>query len=161
MVLFFQTVYDNYCACSFTRQCKVMLINDDSLHTFNCNTMKYKAGAQHEVTKVETHMPYNVVLYNWLTYGRMIVRVPYFMLLRYFLTTLTLILTLNDHQGAKPAHNLINQCRIEKCHIKHLLLAIYSFCMYLKSLHIYGKQSTGRNSLRPVFCSHAHGFHYF
>jgi len=68
---------------------------------------------------------------DWLTYGSMIARVPYFMLLQYFLTTLALILKLNDHHGAKPARNLINQCRIEKCHIKHLLLAIYSFYMYL------------------------------
>jgi len=50
-------------------------------------------------------------------------------------------LTLTEPNDA----NLIGKYVTEKFHIKHLLLHIYSLCMYLKTLHIYGKQSIRRH----------------
>jgi len=36
---------------------------------------------------------------------------------------------------------------IEKCHIKQLLLGIYSLCLYLHPLLTFGKQSVRRNGV--------------
>jgi len=62
---------------------------------------------------------------------------------------------MNDPMALKPdPHyaNLIRKCGIGKCHIKHLPLGIYSLCMYLKTLHIHGKQSIRHDGICIPTC---------
>ena len=70
------------------------------------------------------------------------------------MTSLTLILTLNDPHGAysDPQNvNLIRQYGIEKCDIKHFSFGCIVFaCIYRR--HIHGKQTIRRDGVCIPTC---------
>ena len=62
------------------------------LESYSVQTIYADANLQRRLAKKQTI----IVCCDWLTNENINVRVTYFLILGYFLTTLTLILTLND-----------------------------------------------------------------